>query len=96
MVALIPKEVVAFGAIPAARTDQAMVSIDINNTIAAGAEELCVKDRNPQPSLQHGFVMQGVAVPVESFGRDRVQPLSGPTSRGKTQVSLLGERDQLE
>jgi hypothetical protein len=43
VVALISKEVVTFGTIPASRTDQTMVSMDINHPVAGGAEELSMQ-----------------------------------------------------
>jgi len=68
-----------------------MVSMDINNPVTAGAEELSIKNSSSQPSLQHDFIVQRVAVPVETFSWDRMQPLPGPTSRSEVQVSPAGE-----
>ena len=64
--------------------------MDIDNPVAGGAEELSIKNWSSQPSLQHDFVVQRVAVSVESFSWDRMQPLPGPTSRSEVQVSPVG------
>ena len=79
---LVTQQVVSFGTVAAARTDQTVIPVDIDRVPAEGASKLGVEDGSKEPSLNRGAVEGSADVFAQSWGWHRVQPLAGTTGSG--------------
>ena len=75
------------GPVTAAAADERVVPETVAHSVATGALDVLVQERDAQPSAQHGNKQHRLVVQLSDLARRSVQPKASTTGRDKAEVS---------
>jgi hypothetical protein len=79
------------GFVAASATTKAMITVNIDNTIAKRTKMLFIENLKPQPTRQHDSSKPWFDAAWAGFGRQGMQPLASTRCSHKIEVSLPGQ-----